>query len=149
LIAAYWKDDSLRLTGFQTGSKSLQQICRRYRSHFIVPCQSATCGTRTSKEIFDLPALDEIFGHAGTANDSTYKFTIGRDDLTILAMGTHINKSIGLNTWAAFAGTSDTAHVAGDFAMLESKVNPVIKTLQAQNIEVVAVHNHMIGEQPA
>jgi Domain of Unknown Function (DUF1259) len=63
-------------------------------------------------------------------------------------MGAHITKSIGLNTWASFAGTSDAAHVAGDVAMLEAEVNPVIRELRAANIEVVAVHNHMLGEQP-
>jgi hypothetical protein len=56
--------------------------------------------------------------------------------------------AIGLNTWASFAGTSEAAHIAGDFAMLEAEVNPVIRALRAANIEVVAVHNHMIGEQP-
>ncbi|HXI16991.1 MAG TPA: DUF1259 domain-containing protein, partial [Chloroflexota bacterium] len=74
--------------------------------------------------------------------------TIGRDDLRVLAMGAHITKTIGLNTWAAFAGAPDAAHIAGDFAMLEMEVNPVIMALRRNNLEVVAVHNHMIGEQP-
>ncbi len=63
-------------------------------------------------------------------------------------MGAHITKSIGLNTWAAFAGEPDAAHIAGDFAMLEPEVNPVVRALRANNLEVVAVHNHMIGEEP-
>lgn len=104
--------------------------------------------TRTGKEIFDLPALDRIVGNVGKVNGPTYKYTIGRDDLTVQAMGAHITKSIGLNTWAAFAGEPEAAHIAGDFAMLEPEVNPVIEALRRNNLEVVAVHNHMIGEQP-
>jgi hypothetical protein len=104
--------------------------------------------TRTGKEIFDLPALDRIVGDTGKVNGPTYKYTIGRDDLFVRAMGAHITKSIGLNTWAAFAGEPDAAHIAGDFAMLEAEVNPVIQALRRNNLEVVAVHNHMIGEQP-
>jgi hypothetical protein len=104
--------------------------------------------TRTGKEIFDLPALDAIIGNTGKVNGPTYIYTIVRDDLMVQAMGAHITKSIGLNTWAAFAGESNAAYIAGDFAMLEAEVNPVVKALRAANIEVVAVHNHMIGEQP-
>lgn len=103
---------------------------------------------RTGKEIFDLPALDAIIGTSGKVNGPTYKYTIGRDDLFVQAMGAHITKSIGLNTWAAFAGEPDAAHIAGDFAMLQSEVNPIVRVLRANNLEVVAVHNHMIGEEP-
>ena len=51
-------------------------------------------------------------------------------------------------TWAAFQGTPDHAAVAGDFTMTESEVAPVIKALIEHGIEVVAVHNHMVHEQP-
>jgi len=53
-----------------------------------------------------------------------------------------------LNTWAAFAGEPDAAHIAGDVAMLESEVNAVIHALREHNLEVVAVHQHMLEEQP-
>ena len=49
---------------------------------------------------------------------------------------------------AAFAGEPDAAHIAGDVAMLAPEVNPVIRALRASNIEVVAVHSHMLDEQP-
>ena len=117
----------------------------------LFPANQAPPGpppTRTGKEIFDLPALDKIVGATGTVNGPTYKYTIGRDDLRVVAMGAHITKAIGLNTWASFAGTPEAAFIAGDFAMLEAEVNPVIKALRSRDIEVVAVHNHMIGEQP-
>lgn len=103
---------------------------------------------KTAKEIFDLPALDKIVGASGAVNGTTYKYTIGRSDQTITAMGAEMTANIGLNTWAAFAGTPDAAHIAGDVAMLEPEVNPVIRILRSNNIEVVALHHHMLGDSP-
>jgi hypothetical protein len=104
--------------------------------------------TETAKELFDLPSLDGIVKATGTVNGKTYKYTIGRDDLTVMDMGVEMTSTIGLNSWASFAGTKDAAHIAGDIAMLEHEVNSVIKTLRDHNLEVVAVHNHMLGDEP-
>lgn len=54
----------------------------------------------------------------------------------------------GFNTWAAWQDTEDKAAVAGDFTMLENEVKPVKKALIENGIEVVALDNHMIHEQP-
>ncbi|WP_083322149.1 DUF1259 domain-containing protein [Hymenobacter lapidarius] len=105
-------------------------------------------GPPTGKELFNLPALDKITGKQGTVNGPTYKYTVGRDDLQSLMMGTEMTAAIGLNSWAAFAGKQADAHIAGDIAMLEAEVNPVIKALRAHNLEVVAVHNHMLFDEP-
>ncbi len=140
------------------GMGEVADVSRRYARAIsatkLLPANQSPAGPpsgtppRTGKELFDLPALDKIIGAIGTVNGPTYKYTIGRDDLTVMAMGAHLTKSIGLNTWASFAGTSDAAHIAGDFAMVPGELNSVIRALRAANIEVVAVHNHMIGEQP-
>lgn len=107
-----------------------------------------TSGGSTGKENFDVPALDSIVKHSGSVNGPTYKYTVGRDDLTIIAMGAEMTASIGLNSWASFAGTKDKAHVAGDIAMLEPEVNHVIAALRKHDLEVVALHNHMLGDDP-
>ena len=62
--------------------------------------------------------------------------------------GAVINARMGLNTWAAFLGTPEDAVVAGDIAMLEGEVTPVLKTLRKNGLDVVAIHHHMTGEQP-
>jgi hypothetical protein len=103
---------------------------------------------KTGKDNFDVAALDEIVKYKAAVNGPTIKYTVGRDDLRVLAMGAEITAAIGLNSWAAFAGDRDNAHIAGDIAMLEPEVNPVIRALRKNSIEVVAVHNHMLGEQP-
>ena len=102
----------------------------------------------TGQALFDLPALDKIVAKTGVVNGPTYKYTVGRDDLHALMMGTEMTAAIGLNSWAAFAGRQADAHIAGDIAMLEHEVNPVISALRAHRLEVVAVHNHMLGDTP-
>ena len=103
---------------------------------------------KTAKDIFDVPALDKIVGYSGAVNGPVYKYTVDRADLTVMDMGVEMTAAIGLNSWASFAGTPQAAHVAGDIAMLESEVNPVIRALRKNNLEVVAVHSHMLMEQP-
>ncbi|MHB1179419.1 MAG: DUF1259 domain-containing protein [Daejeonella sp.] len=102
----------------------------------------------TGKENFELPVLDAIIKYTGTVNGPTYKYTVGRSDLKIMAMGVEMTANIGLNSWASFAGKQSDAHIAGDIAMLQSEVNDVIKTLRKHNLEVVAIHNHMLGDDP-
>ncbi len=90
-----------------------------------------------------------IVGHEGETSGPVYKITIGRDDLTVTEMGAKINARMGLNTWAAFFGSDANAEIAGDIAMLAAEINPVLKALRANGLNVVAIHNHMTGGQPA
>jgi hypothetical protein len=55
---------------------------------------------------------------------------------------------MGVNTWAAFSGSNARAVVDGDFAMLESELQPVLKALRHADIQIVAIHQHMSGEEP-
>ena len=97
----------------------------------------------------DTAKLAQIVGHMGEQSGAVYKITIGRDDLKVSEMGAPINARMGLNTWAAFVPTAkgDTA-IAGDVAMLESEVTPVLKALRQNGLQVVAIHHHMTNERP-
>jgi hypothetical protein len=55
---------------------------------------------------------------------------------------------MGVNTWAAFAGANDNAVVDGDFAVSETELASVLKELRAGGIDIVAIHHHMVGENP-
>jgi uncharacterized protein DUF1259 len=96
----------------------------------------------------DTAKIAKIVGHEGEQSGSVYKITVGRDDLHLKEMGATINARMGLNTWAAFVGTDQHAAIAGDVAMLEPEVTPVLKALRSHGLEVVAIHHHMIGSQP-
>ena len=96
----------------------------------------------------DTKKLDDILWSKGEMSKGVYKYTIGRPDVSLKEHGTTVSTFLGFNTWAAFQGSPDHAAVAGDFTMLEDEVAPVIKALIENGIEVVAVHNHMVHEQP-
>src|SRR5438128_3999631 len=96
----------------------------------------------------DTAKLAQIVGTPGEQSGAVYKITIGRDDLKLTEMGATMNARMGLNTWAAFVGTNENAAVAGDVAMLANEVQPVLKALRKNGIDVVAIHHHMTGTQP-
>jgi hypothetical protein len=96
----------------------------------------------------DTAAVHRIVGHEGKPGGGVYKITVGRDDLGVTVAGAPVTSAMGLNSWAAFVGTDERAHVAGDIAMLEREVNPVVRALRANDIEIVSIHNHMLGDQP-
>ena len=89
--------------------------------------------------------LNEIFAMQGDAKDGMVKFTIGKKSKM---HGVEIGKEIGVNTWAAFAGTDDNAIVDGDFAVTEDELQPALKTLRQAGINIVAIHSHMTHENP-
>jgi hypothetical protein len=90
--------------------------------------------------------LAKVIGHKPTEKDGMVKFTIGRT--TKMPCGCEVGKEMGVNTWAAFYGSDDHAIVDGDFVTFENELQPVLKALRANNINVVAIHNHMEGESP-
>jgi hypothetical protein len=94
----------------------------------------------------DTKRIEEIIGHSGKAGGGIFKITIGRPGVKM--GGVELTASMGLNTWAAFIGTNEHAHVAGDVAMTASEVNKVIRTLRRSGIDIAAVHNHMLDEAP-
>ena len=96
----------------------------------------------------DSAALVKTVGHEGEQNGPVYKITIGRPDIDLREHGAAIDSRMGLNTWAAFAGTDEEAMVAGDVAMLEHEVTPVLKALRSHGLNVVAIHHHMTGTEP-
>ena len=96
----------------------------------------------------DTAKLVEIVGSQGEQNGAVYKFTLPRADLKVAEMGAVINARMGLNTWAAFTGTNEKAAIAGDVAMLESEVTPVLTALRKNGLDVVAIHHHMTGARP-
>jgi hypothetical protein len=75
-----------------------------------------------------------------------FKIVLGRS--TKMACGCEVGKEMGVNTWAAFAGTDDNAIVDGDFAVLETELQPVLKSLRAEGVNIVAIHHHMSEETP-
>jgi len=89
--------------------------------------------------------IEEILGTKGQLANGVYKLTIGR---STQMHGHDVGNTMGVNTWAAFAGSDDKAVVDGDFVMLEQELQPVLKALRGAGINVVAIHQHMTMETP-
>ena len=112
------------------------------------PAESFSVVGQTSipdKSSITAAPLNEIFGVQGEAKDGMVKFTIGRP---AKMHGVTIDKEMGVNTWAAFAGSDDNAIVDGDFAVTEDELQPVLKSLLKDKINIVAIHQHMTHEEP-
>jgi hypothetical protein len=138
------------------GMGAASDLARRVKPAIVLIDQAAAkrtppsgAATATSAaSALDGSALARIIGHPGEQNGPVYKITIGRQDLDVREHGASINARMGLNTWAAFAGTDADAMVAGDVAMLEHEVTPVLKALRANGVSIVAIHHHMTDVEP-
>jgi Domain of Unknown Function (DUF1259) len=97
------------------------------------------------KNFINAAPLNQIFEAQGESKDGMVKFTFGRP---AKMHGTNIAKDMGLNTWAAFAGSDDNAIVDGDFAVTQDELQPVLKSLLKDKINIVAIHQHMTHEEP-
>jgi Domain of Unknown Function (DUF1259) len=109
------------------------------------PKDSFGAGSLPEKNSIAAAPLNEIFGTQGESKDGMVKFTIGRP---ATMHGVKIDKDMGVNTWAAFAGSDDNAIVDGDFAVTEDELQPVLRSLLKDKINIVAIHQHMTYEQP-
>jgi hypothetical protein len=90
--------------------------------------------------------LETIFGVTGQSKDGMFKVVIGRK--TTMDCGCEVGAEMGVNTWAAFAGSDDNAIVDGDFAVHENELQSALKTLRHSGINIVAIHSHMTGDTP-
>ena len=102
-------------------------------------------GASPSTGQLDAAVIERIVGQPAPVTQGVPKVTIGR---AASMHGISIGGSMGLTTWAAFAGSDQLAAMDGDFIMSPAEVQPVLKALRKNNIHVVALHTHMIGESP-
>jgi hypothetical protein len=98
------------------------------------------------KNTIDGAKLEALLGVKGQVKDGTFKATMGRS--ATASCGCVVGKTMGVNTWAAFAGSDENAVVDGDFAVVESELQPVLRALRAGGVNIVAIHHHMSGESP-
>ncbi len=100
----------------------------------------------TSPSSISVAPLETLFGIKGQSKDGMAKFVFGRE--VTMDCGCQAGADMGVNTWAAFAGTEQDAVVDGDFAVHESELQGVLKTLRGGSVNIVAIHHHMTGEEP-
>jgi hypothetical protein len=96
----------------------------------------------------DTLQLNNLVGYAGRmTNRGVYRFNIDRK-VKLSEHGIGLSSFMATGMWFAFQGTNEKAAVSGEYTLLENEVEPVAKALVENGIEVVAVHSHMLHEQP-
>ncbi|HVG11117.1 MAG TPA: DUF1259 domain-containing protein [Thermoanaerobaculia bacterium] len=98
-----------------------------------------------AKGTLDPAKVETVLGAKGDFKDGVLRFVFGK---TSRMHGEKVGAAMGVNTWAAFAGSDSQAVVDGDFAMEESELQAVLKALRKGGIDIVAIHHHMTGEEP-
>jgi hypothetical protein len=103
-------------------------------------------GRIPEKSAITAAPLATALGGKPQEKDGMVKFVFGRT--AKMECGCEVGKEMGVNTWAAFAGTDDDAVVDGDFCVLETELQQTLKSLRAGGINIVAIHHHMTMEEP-
>lgn len=127
------------------GIKIALNTVKEIRSNNRSPSNNFEGSSISSKNSIDLSSLEKIFGIKGQGKDGMVKFVFGR---SVKMDNVSLGSDMGVNTWAAFAGTNENAIVDGDFAVLENELQPVLKALKKGGINIVAIHQHMTMESP-
>ena len=128
-------------------AKSIHDALALSKTPFTAPAAA----TQTPEIGFDTKAVDQIMGQSGKANGVVYQYSIARaDDVSDSAMsGFVIPPAMGLAQAINFQGTGGgKAAITGDFVLIAAEVNPVIKALRDNGIEVTALHSHMLTDSP-
>jgi hypothetical protein len=113
------------------------------------PLSSAAAAPASPPQIdFDTAAVDQALGAKGTNNGGVYQFSIPRAE-PITDSGMNVPPAMGSANAINFQPTGGgKAAITGDFVLIAKEVNPVLKALRDHGIEVTAIHNHMLDDQP-
>jgi hypothetical protein len=113
------------------------------------PAPDASPAAQSSSELgFDQKQVEQIIGHSGKVNGGILQIGVPRAE-AITESGMAIPPSMGVATALNLQPTGGgKAAITGDFVLLGSEVNPVIKALRQNGIQVTAIHNHMLMEEP-
>ena len=118
---------------------------REFRTAHPMPADSFLKPALPDVNTITADPLNKIFHISGEVNKGMIKFTFGHP---AKMHGVSIDSTMGVNTWAAFAGSDENAVVDGDFAVTENELRATLKSLREAGINIVAIHSHMIGEEP-
>ncbi len=127
------------------GVKAVWDAIKKVRSERATPAERFPGDSPAGDGTVYAARIEAIVGHRGDAQDGMVKITIGREGMM---HGVKVGGSMGLTTWAAFSGSDELAAIDGDFIMTAEEVQPVLRALRKGGLHVVALHNHMVGEQP-
>jgi len=128
------------------GVGAVWEAIRQVRQERPEPADRFPGPSPDGENSIDASVVERLLGQDVSAQGGVVKLSIGRE---ASMHGSSFGGSMGLTTWAAFSGSHERATIDGDFAMTAKEVQPVLRALRRAGIHVVALHNHMVGEEPA
>jgi hypothetical protein len=129
------------------GHGSVQDLARAVGKVFRAMETKAAAAPRIepAQGSLDPARIETVLGTKGDFKDGVLRLVFGK---TSTMHGEKVGAAMGVNTWAAFAGSDSQSVVDGDFAMEESELQAVLRALRKGGIDIVAIHQHMTGEEP-
>lgn len=96
----------------------------------------------------DSTALNKVFGKKGLVQGNVYKISYPRSDLKVRVRGFSVAPGLALGSWVGILKMGKESMMMGDLVLLDSEVPKVITKLVEENIDIAAIHNHLINETP-
>jgi biotin operon repressor len=116
-------------------------------SQLLILCCVALAQTPSPAN--DWKAVEQALGRSGQQQpDGAYKFGLPRGDLKVTVDGVQVKPTLALGSWLAFSSPGQEAMVMGDLVLIEDEVSPVMQALQEHGLEITALHNHVLHENP-
>lgn len=128
------------------GVKAVWDSIKQLRRNHPTPADGFGGPRPTPGGAIDADRIEKITGLKAVVSPEIVKVSRGREGQM---HETTIGGTMGLGSWAAFVGSNELASVDGDFIMTGPEVQAVLHALRRSHIHIVALHNHMIGEEPA
>ena len=132
-------------TKLAAGVKKVWDTIAEIRAASPIPAKTFGGPSMAAENTITPGPLESILGVKGQAAQGMFKVVIGKP---ASMHGAAIGKEMGVNTWAAFGGSDAQAVIDGDFAMTENELQTVLKAMRREGINIVAIHQHMAGEEP-
>jgi hypothetical protein len=125
----------------------MAEVIRTALAQSKTPLNAPPAGTPPAVDL-DMAQLDKIIGAKGQPNGGVYQFNVPRRD-PITEHGMTVTTAMGGAHVINFQPTGGgNAAITGDYVVTAEEVNPLIRTLRSNSIEVTAIHSHMLTEQP-
>lgn len=97
----------------------------------------------------DWTEVEKVFGKKGNVQGDVFKITFPRSDLKVKVGDFSVAPGLALTSWIGFLKMGSNTMMMGDLVLLDKEVAPVISKLVAENLEMTALHNHLVNETPA
>ena len=109
---------------------------------------SLLCAAHATAAETDWKKIDLVFGRAAAVSGAVHRYGLPRTDLNVTLDGVQLKPGFALGGWIAFEPKGEATMMMGDLVLTEAEVNPVMKKLLAEGLQVTAVHNHLLRASP-